>query len=87
MKKLIRNIIARCRPASLRKKPSKTSFTCYDSSKSDYDSSKSTSFMLNVAFDVVLNTVFGNLLEYKDYKNILLFAQLMSFDMNFLIKS
>ena len=43
--------------------------------------------MLNVAFDVVLNTVFGNLLEYKDYKNILLFAQLMSFDMNFLIKS
>ena len=50
-----------------------------------HDSSKPTSFMLNMAFDVLSSTVFvkeiGNLcfLQYKDYSNILLVA--LCFDM------
>ena len=57
----------------------------------DYDSSKSTFFMLNMAFDVLLSTVFVKgtgilrFLQYEDYKNILLFA--MCFDMYFFIKT
>ena len=40
------------------------------------DSSKSTSFILDVAFDFVLSTSFVilKLLQYKHYKNILLFS-------------
>ena len=43
-----------------------------------YDSSKSTSFMLNVKFDFAFEHGFcqvnSNLLQYKDYKNILHFS-------------
>ena len=43
--------------------------------------------MLNMAFDFVLNTIFVKyslrVLKYKDYKNILLFAQSVCFDMYF----
>ena len=48
--------------------------------------------MLNMAFDVVLSTVFVKqigvflFLKYKDYKNILLFAQPLFFDMYFFKK-
>ena len=50
-----------------------------------YDSSKSTFFMLNMAFDVVLSTVLTNKLQFlkrKDCKNILLFAQPVCFDLH-----
>ena len=56
------------------------------------NSSKSTFFMLNMAFDVVLSTVFVKyigilrFLQYKDYKNIFLVAQIACFDMYFLKK-
>ena len=53
----------------------------------NYDSCKSTFFMLNMAFDFVLNTIFVKyslrVLKYEDYKNILLFAQPVCFDMYF----
>ena len=43
--------------------------------------------MLNMAFDFVLNTIFVKyslrVLKYEDYKNILLFAQPVCFDMYF----
>ena len=47
-------------------------------------------FMLNMAFDVLLSTVFVKILiicflQYKDYKNILLFA--LGFDMFFFYKN
>ena len=55
-----------------------------------YGSSKSTFFMLNVALDFLLSTVFAKeigvlrFLQYKDYRNIFTFA--LCFDMNFFIK-
>ena len=58
-----------------------------------YDSSKSTFFILNMPFDVVLSTFFFKqicilrFLQFKDYNNILLFNQPVSFcfDMYFVI--
>ena len=114
MKRLIRNEVARCQPASLRKKlfhmssfkyfafifykrtsrffllkrlwkcASKIYFRKYKQKVAlvviylfSYDSSKSTSFMLNMAFDCLENgfcQVNWNLSQYKDYINNLLFS-------------
>ena len=57
----------------------------------NYDSSKPTFFMLNMAFDVLSSTVFVKkvgilrFLQNKNYKNFLLFA--LGFDIYFLIKT
>ena len=57
----------------------------------NYDSSKSTIFMLSVTSDVLLSTVFVKqirifrFLKCKDYKNILAFA--LRFDMYLFIKT
>ena len=54
----------------------------------NHDSSKSTFFMFNIAFDVLLITIFVKsigvlrFLQHKDYKNILL-----CFDIYFFIKT
>ena len=69
---------------------SKTSFRKYKWKVAiflfNYGSSKSTFFMLNMRFDVLLGIVrILHLLQYKDYKNIVPFA--LCFDMYFLIKT
>ena len=57
----------------------------------NYDSFKSTFFMLNLAFNVLLSNVLVKqigilcFLQYRDYKNILLFA--LFFDMHFFYKN
>ena len=57
----------------------------------NYDSCKSNLFMLNMAFDFALNTIFVKyilrFLKYEDYENILVFAQPVCFDMYFSNKS
>ena len=69
---------------------SKTSFRKYKWKVAiflfNYSSSKSTFFMLNMRFDVLLSIVgILHLLQYKDYKNIVPFA--LCFDMYFFIKT
>ena len=119
MKKLICNEVARCQPASLRRKLFHTSsfmyFTfifsgCITITSSEeglkvceynffqrkevllviypfnHDSFKSTIFMLNMAFDVLLSVVFVKYSKLESFVscNIKLFA--LCFDMYFFIK-
>ena len=120
MKKLICNEVARCQPASLRRKLFHTSsfmyFTfifsgCITITSSEeglkvceynffqrkvvllliylfnHDSSKSTIFMLNMAFDVLLSAVFVKYSKLESFVSCTIKLFALYFDMYFFIKT